>query len=445
MVASNKKTTPEKRVVPKRGAAQKAAAPVEATPKSKTAHKKATAKAESAEKEVKEAKAQDKKSEVALKSKPAPKKNNAKVEPAKKEVKETKVQEEKSKAEPKKEVVEKKPANKKVAAEPVSKKKGNNKVATETKSEEETQAKKPAPKAKAGTKRSAQKEAKDSLPGDSSDEEEEEDDVQVEELAQELDSDEEEVETEDIKSTKTKAQEADHFSKQIGKEMKNKLNLINSQKDNNNEYGVVYLGHIPKGFEEKEIKGYFSQFGTITNLRMSRNKKTGKSRHYAFIEYKFREVAEVVVETMDNYLLSGRLLRCKLVPKEKVHPSLFWGAGQPIKLSGNVGRQRNLLKKPKTEVQVHRRSDRLILKEKQKRKVLKAMGIDYDFKGVGKTTRGNKAEKAAKKEVAPAVEAEKEAVSVKKAPVVAKKAGAKKNGTKKAVAAKKKPLPKSKV
>ena len=37
--------------------------------------------------------------------------------------------------------------------------------------------------------------------------------------------------------------------------------------------GVVYLGHIPYGFFEKELRGYFSQFGTITRLKLSRNKK----------------------------------------------------------------------------------------------------------------------------------------------------------------------------
>lgn len=37
--------------------------------------------------------------------------------------------------------------------------------------------------------------------------------------------------------------------------------------------GTVFLGNIPFGFFENEMYGYFSQFGTITNLRLLRSKK----------------------------------------------------------------------------------------------------------------------------------------------------------------------------
>jgi len=37
--------------------------------------------------------------------------------------------------------------------------------------------------------------------------------------------------------------------------------------------GVVYLSRIPHGFYEDQLRAYFSQFGDITRLRLSRNKK----------------------------------------------------------------------------------------------------------------------------------------------------------------------------
>lgn len=42
-------------------------------------------------------------------------------------------------------------------------------------------------------------------------------------------------------------------------------------------------------------------------------------------------VAEIVAETMDNYLLMGHILRCKLVPKEDVHPELWVGANRKFR------------------------------------------------------------------------------------------------------------------
>ena len=45
---------------------------------------------------------------------------------------------------------------------------------------------------------------------------------------------------------------------------------------------VIYVGHLPFGFFEKELHGYFSQFGTIVKLRMSRNPKVIMTAHIFF-------------------------------------------------------------------------------------------------------------------------------------------------------------------
>lgn len=37
--------------------------------------------------------------------------------------------------------------------------------------------------------------------------------------------------------------------------------------------GVIYVGHIPHGFFEQEMRGFFSQFGTVTRLRVARSRK----------------------------------------------------------------------------------------------------------------------------------------------------------------------------
>jgi nucleolar protein 15 len=41
--------------------------------------------------------------------------------------------------------------------------------------------------------------------------------------------------------------------------------------------GVVYLGRIPHGFYEEEMHSYFSQFGKVLQLRLSRNKKVSST------------------------------------------------------------------------------------------------------------------------------------------------------------------------
>ena len=87
--------------------------------------------------------------------------------------------------------------------------------------------------------------------------------------------------------------------------------------------GVIYLGHIPHGFYEDQMRSFFSQFGEVTRLRLSRNKKTGRSKSYAYIEFDSAEDASIVARTMNGYILVGRVLVCHTIPAKKVHPDLF--------------------------------------------------------------------------------------------------------------------------
>lgn len=59
--------------------------------------------------------------------------------------------------------------------------------------------------------------------------------------------------------------------------------------------GVVYISHIPHGFYEEQMREFFGQFGIVTNLRLGRSAKTGGSKGYAFVEFKYKEVASVII------------------------------------------------------------------------------------------------------------------------------------------------------
>ena len=103
------------------------------------------------------------------------------------------------------------------------------------------------------------------------------------------------------------------------------------KEDINEGPGVVYVGRIPHGFFEHEMRQYFSQFGEINRLRLSRNKKTGASRHWALIEFKSAGVAKIVAGTMDNYLMFGHILKCKVVEKAQLHEDVWKGADKRFK------------------------------------------------------------------------------------------------------------------
>ncbi|GMQ01728.1 hypothetical protein CsSME_00048271 [Camellia sinensis var. sinensis] len=94
-----------------------------------------------------------------------------------------------------------------------------------------------------------------------------------------------------------------------------------------NKATVLYIGRIPHGkcFIVHICAGFFKQFGTIKKLRLAKNKKTGKSKHFGFIEFEFPEVAKIVSECMHNYLMFEHMFQVHLIPPERVHPKLWKG------------------------------------------------------------------------------------------------------------------------
>jgi RNA recognition motif-containing protein len=76
---------------------------------------------------------------------------------------------------------------------------------------------------------------------------------------------------------------------------------------------------------------YFTQFGKVNKVRLSRSKKSGRSRGYAFLEFQSAEVAKIAAEAMDGYLFFGQKLVSRLLKAEEVHEELFKGANRVFK------------------------------------------------------------------------------------------------------------------
>ena len=49
--------------------------------------------------------------------------------------------------------------------------------------------------------------------------------------------------------------------------------------------GVLYVGRIPAGFYEEAQYQFFSQFGTVTRLRLARSRRTSGYKGYGFVEF----------------------------------------------------------------------------------------------------------------------------------------------------------------
>lgn len=166
------------------------------------------------------------------------------------------------------------------------------------------------------------------------------------------------------------------------KQLKDKiLKKKNTKKEEQDERGVIYLGHIPYGFFEEQMKCFFSQFGKVTRIRLSRSKKSGRSKGYAFVEFEDKEVAEIVAETMNDYLMYGRRMKCEIIPKEKVNENTFKGANKRFVVPHTINRHRAVHNKKRSPEEYQKSIDKLLEKEEKRRKKIEEFGIDYEFPG----------------------------------------------------------------
>ncbi|KKA25620.1 Ribosomal biogenesis protein Gar2 [Rasamsonia emersonii CBS 393.64] len=162
---------------------------------------------------------------------------------------------------------------------------------------------------------------------------------------------------------------------------KTKRKIIKKQKKNDDveQPGTIYVGRIPHGFYEHQMRAYFSQFGDITRLRLSRNRVTGRSKHYAFIEFASASVAKIVAETMDNYLMYGHILKCKFVPQEQLHPEIWKGANRRFKRTPWNRIEKQRLERGKTREKWAQKIEQEEKRRRAKAEKLKALGYEFEM------------------------------------------------------------------
>jgi len=166
-------------------------------------------------------------------------------------------------------------------------------------------------------------------------------------------------------------------------------------------------GHIPHGFYEDQMRGaraaaaahaaraahaahasspalrpdFFGQFGEVTRVKVSRNKKSGASKHFGYVEFKHPSVAKIAAETMDNYLLFGKVLKVKVVPPSELHPAALNGANKRFVPRSSARGARALRNAARDPAAAQLAQARLLKAEGKRRKRIAAAGISFEFGG----------------------------------------------------------------
>ena len=91
----------------------------------------------------------------------------------------------------------------------------------------------------------------------------------------------------------------------------------------------------------------------------------------------FKDVAKIVAETMNNYLMFEKLVKCQVVPSEKFHKNVFKGKINPLKPPSKMRRlaAKKELHATKTEKQNDKRNERQSRKLQKIQSKLEEFGV----------------------------------------------------------------------
>ncbi len=76
-----------------------------------------------------------------------------------------------------------------------------------------------------------------------------------------------------VKKIAAAGAEGEKVAKVVPSQISRRFNKLRVKSGELDKKGIVYVGHLPKGFNEQELKKFFEQFGQVPKIRVSRSKK----------------------------------------------------------------------------------------------------------------------------------------------------------------------------
>jgi RNA recognition motif-containing protein len=104
----------------------------------------------------------------------------------------------------------------------------------------------------------------------------------------------------------------------------------------------IYVGNLPITYSDDELRSLFAAHGTVKKATVGRDKKTGESQGYGFVEMPVKSEARVAIEALRGQKLGEKALLVRaLKPGDDFaqHAASIHGGGArgSDAFQGNVG------------------------------------------------------------------------------------------------------------
>jgi cold-inducible RNA-binding protein len=82
----------------------------------------------------------------------------------------------------------------------------------------------------------------------------------------------------------------------------------------------LYVGNLPYSATEDSLKELFSQAGEVTSVTLIKDRDTGQSKGFGFIEMKNQEAMEAAIKQFNEYKMDERALKVNIAKPREERP-----------------------------------------------------------------------------------------------------------------------------
>lgn len=79
----------------------------------------------------------------------------------------------------------------------------------------------------------------------------------------------------------------------------------------------IYVGNLSYDITNDDLTDFFSSYGPIRDIKLIRDRDTGKLKGFGFIEFEDKNAAQTAVETANGKELLGRNLKVSMAKQKE--------------------------------------------------------------------------------------------------------------------------------
>jgi RNA recognition motif-containing protein len=107
----------------------------------------------------------------------------------------------------------------------------------------------------------------------------------------------------------------------------------------------IYIGNLPQSYTDEELRELFAQYGTVRRATIGRDRKSGGSQGYGFVEMPVKSEGRAAIESLRGKVVEGNALRVRALKHDDdfhrhailLHRGVQPGPKTTKPFQGNIG------------------------------------------------------------------------------------------------------------